>query len=61
MISKEWKGTEYFPIRDFHPLEYYVGNAKQAAYFYRSALGFEPLAYRGPETGDDEKYPLSWL
>lgn len=55
LITKEWTGTEYFPVKDFHHLEYYVGNAKQAAYFYRGALGFEPLAYRGPETGDKEK------
>jgi 4-hydroxyphenylpyruvate dioxygenase len=28
-----------------------VGNAKQAAYYYRKAFGFQPLAYAGPETG----------
>lgn len=55
IITKEWTGREYFPINDFHHLEYYVGNAKQAAYFYRSALGFDTVAYRGPETGDKEK------
>ena len=36
-------------------VEFYVGNAKQAAYFYQSAFGFQPLAYRGLETGDKEK------
>ncbi len=55
IITNEWKGTEYFPIRDFHHVEFVVGNAKQAAYFYRTAFGFECLAYRGPETGDREK------
>jgi 4-hydroxyphenylpyruvate dioxygenase len=40
-----------FPIEGADHLELYVGNAKQAAYFYRSALGFTLTAYRGPETG----------
>src|SRR5207253_1638741 len=31
--------------------EFYVGNAKQAAYFYKSVFGFKSLAYSGPETG----------
>lgn len=45
------------PIEDFLPLqgtdyvEFYVGNAKQAAHFYISAFGFQALAYSGPETG----------
>lgn len=37
-------GTDY--------IEFYVGNAKQAAYFYQQAFGFECVAYRGPETGE---------
>ena len=32
-------------------VEFYVGNAKQAAYFFRSGFGFTPIAYSGPETG----------
>lgn len=36
-------GTDY--------LEFYVGNAKQAAYFYQKAFGFDRVAYAGPETG----------
>jgi 4-hydroxyphenylpyruvate dioxygenase len=36
---------------EFDHLEFYVGNAKQAAYYYCTAFGFEPLAYAGPETG----------
>jgi 4-hydroxyphenylpyruvate dioxygenase len=45
------------PQKDFLPLngtdyiEFYVGNARQAAYYYRSAFGFRLTAYRGPETG----------
>src|SRR6185295_9907836 len=36
-------------------IEFYVGNAPQAAHFYRTALGFTPVAYQGLETGDREK------
>src|ERR1700678_4837415 len=36
-------GTDY--------LELYVGNARQASYFYRVAMGFHLVAYAGPETG----------
>ncbi len=36
---------------EFDHLELWVGNAKQAAHFYCTAFGFEPLAYAGPETG----------
>jgi 4-hydroxyphenylpyruvate dioxygenase len=36
---------------EFDHLELWVGNAKQAAHYYCSAFGFEPLAYAGPETG----------
>ena len=36
---------------DWDYVEFYVGNAKQAAYYYMSAFGFEQLAYAGPETG----------
>lgn len=45
------------PVVDFLPLngtdyiELYVGNAKQAAHFYKTAFGFQSLAYAGPETG----------
>jgi 4-hydroxyphenylpyruvate dioxygenase len=47
-------GTEThdtFPINGTDFIEFYVGNAKQAAHFYQSAFGFQMLAYRGPETG----------
>lgn len=36
---------------DWAYLEFYVGNAKQAAHFYCSAFGFRQTAYAGPETG----------
>jgi 4-hydroxyphenylpyruvate dioxygenase len=38
-------------IDDIDHVEFYVGNARQAAFFYEHAFGFQPLAYRGPETG----------
>jgi 4-hydroxyphenylpyruvate dioxygenase len=40
-----------FPINGTDYIEFYVGNAKQAALFYQSAFGFQLVAYRGPETG----------
>src|SRR6266496_4256415 len=39
------------PIKGWDHLELYVGNAKQAAYYYEHALGFTNTAYAGPETG----------
>jgi len=42
---------DFCPIRRIDHLEFYVGNAKQAAAFYANAFGFAPLAYRGLETG----------
>jgi len=43
--------TDFFPIQDWDYVELYVGNAKQAMYYYAKAFGFEPYAYRGLETG----------
>ena len=43
--------SDFLPIEGTDHIEFYVGNAKQAAYFYRSAVGFRLIAYRGPETG----------
>jgi len=43
--------ADTFPINGTDYIEFYVGNAKQASHFYRSAFGFELVAYRGPETG----------
>jgi 4-hydroxyphenylpyruvate dioxygenase len=46
---------DFLPINGTDYVEFYVGNAKQAAYYYMTAFGFQPLAYRGLETGDKEK------
>ncbi|MCB9051123.1 MAG: 4-hydroxyphenylpyruvate dioxygenase [Lewinellaceae bacterium] len=49
-----------FPINGTDYIEFYVGNAKQAAHYYQSAFGFQLIAYRGPETGtrDTASYVL---
>ena len=46
---------DFLPINGTDYVEFYVGNAKQAAYYYQSAFGFQPLAYKGLETGEKEK------
>ena len=43
------------PLKAVHHVEFYVGNAKQAAYYYRKAFGYDQIAYSGLETGDREK------
>ena len=47
--------TDTFPINGTDFVEFYVGNAKQAAHFYRSLFGYRILAYRGPETGTRDR------
>lgn len=42
---------DFLPLRGVDYVEFYVGNAKQAAHFYKTAFGFQSLAYAGPETG----------
>ena len=42
---------DFLPLEGTDHIEFYVGNAKQAAHFYQSALGFQPLAYSGPDPG----------
>lgn len=46
---------DFLPINGTDYVEFYVGNAKQVAHYYQTAFGFQPLAYRGLETGDKEK------
>jgi 4-hydroxyphenylpyruvate dioxygenase len=47
--------TDTFPINGTDFIEFYVGNAKQAAHFYRNVFGYRILAYRGPETGTRDR------
>jgi len=42
---------DFMPLLGWDHVELWVGNAKQAAYFYEHALGFHRTAYAGPETG----------
>jgi 4-hydroxyphenylpyruvate dioxygenase len=42
---------DFLPLHGTDYVEFYVGNAKQAAHFYKTAFGFQGLAYSGPETG----------
>jgi 4-hydroxyphenylpyruvate dioxygenase len=42
---------DFMPLDGWDHVELWVGNAKQAAYFYEHALGFRTTAYAGPETG----------
>ena len=42
---------DFMPLLGWDYVEFWVGNAKQAAYFYEHALGFSRTAYAGPETG----------
>jgi 4-hydroxyphenylpyruvate dioxygenase len=43
--------TADLPLKGYDAIEFWVGNAKQAAHFYRTAFGFELVGYAGPETG----------
>ncbi|MCW3090578.1 MAG: hppD, partial [Ferruginibacter sp.] len=47
--------TDFLPLLGTDYVEFYVGNAKQAAHFYKTAFGFQSLAYAGPETGMKDK------
>jgi 4-hydroxyphenylpyruvate dioxygenase len=43
--------TDFLPLNGTDYVEFYVGNARQAAYYYRAAFGMQLVAYSGPETG----------
>jgi 4-hydroxyphenylpyruvate dioxygenase len=47
--------TDFLPLEGTDYVEFYVGNAKQAAHFYKTAFGFQSVAYAGPETGMKDK------
>ncbi len=53
--------TDFLPLKGTDYVEFYVGNARQAAHFYRSAFGFRLAAYRGPETGTRDVIPYRLL
>ena len=49
------EAEDFLPLLGTDYVELYVGNAKQAAHYYQSAWGFQPLAYAGLETGVKDK------
>ncbi|HET6763093.1 MAG TPA: VOC family protein, partial [Longimicrobiaceae bacterium] len=50
-LETQQANTDVFPINGTDYIEFYVGNARQAAHYYRAAWGFQLIGYRGPETG----------
>src|SRR5579885_1728420 len=52
--------TDFLPLLGTDHVEFYVGNARQSAHYYRSAFGFTLTGYSGPETGfrDRSSYVL---
>ena len=49
------KEQDFLPLKGIDHIEFYVGNAKQSAYYYRSAFGFKLTAYAGLETGQRDR------
>jgi 4-hydroxyphenylpyruvate dioxygenase len=49
--EKDMMVSDFLPLHGTDYIELYVGNAKQAAHYYKTAFGFQSLAYAGPETG----------
>ena len=50
-LSSVAEGQDTFPINGTDYIEFYCGNAKQSSLFFQHVLGFQLVAYRGPETG----------
>lgn len=50
-IATERNVQDFLPLLGTDYVEFFVGNAKQAAHYYKTAFGFQSLAYSGPETG----------
>jgi 4-hydroxyphenylpyruvate dioxygenase len=61
-LEKIFEGAQDFlPLLGTDYVEFYVGNAKQSAHFYKTAFGFQSWAYKGLETGskDEVSYVLA--
>lgn len=54
-INRPETTVDFLPLNGTDHIEFYVGNAKQSAYYYQAAWGYELIAYAGPETGVREK------
>lgn len=53
--SNKTSEQDFLPIKNWDHVEFYVGNAKQSAFFYQYAMGFRLTAYSGLETGNKER------
>jgi len=53
--SSPTPSTDFLPLKGTDHVEFFVGNARQAAYFYRAAFGMSFVAYAGPETGQRDR------
>ena len=51
LVERKVMAEDFLPILGTDHIEFYVGNARQAALFYQHCMGFECVAYAGPETG----------
>ena len=54
-VAAPAQAIDTFPINGTDFVEFYVGNAKQASHYYRTAFGFQLVGYRGPETGTRDR------
>jgi 4-hydroxyphenylpyruvate dioxygenase len=50
-LTGETSKVDFLPLQGTDYIEFYVGNAKQVQHYYKTAFGFQSLAYAGPETG----------
>jgi len=57
--TKAKQGEDVMPLLGIDHVEYYVGNARQAAFYYSRAFGFKATAYSGPETKVRDR--ASWV
>jgi len=54
-VQSSAQSTDFLPLKGTDHVEFYVGNARQSAYFYRAAFGMSLVAYAGPETGQRDR------
>ncbi len=54
-VAEPASGKDFLPLKGTDHVEFYVGNARQAAYYYRAAFGMSLVAYAGPETGQRDR------
>jgi 4-hydroxyphenylpyruvate dioxygenase len=54
-LKRSAAGADFLPLNGTDYVEFYVGNARQSAYYYRAAFGMQLVAYSGPETGNQDR------